>query len=251
MRIKTLVAGYVFALALLLFGKQSVNPVALTGFSRVIDLSAPPSTPAAHRADRVAVVRNAAYEPVRRKNNERSEQSETRLVAPAAFSSSLWMADQIPAQRLVAPLVILDVRADAIDNPQFQLSVHDIAKWEREHGEIPQGSIVIAFTGWPRRPKSDQSSPHSENEFPSYSQEAAQFLIEGRNVRSLGIDTPDIDCKCKNATIRNYALARSVYSLENVVNLDQAPVEGAIVMVSPEKLGMRAVSPVRIMALAR
>ncbi len=88
--------------------------------------------------------------------------------------------------------------------------------------------------------------------FPGYSQEAAKFLVEARNVLGLGIDTLSIDYgPSKDFPVHHYTLAHSLYHLENVANLDHAPPHGGIVVVAPAKLEGGSGAPVRILALVR
>ena len=88
--------------------------------------------------------------------------------------------------------------------------------------------------------------------FPGYSEDAAKFLVEARNVLGLGIDTLSIDYgPSKDFAVHQYTLAHSLYHLENVANLEQAPVNGGIVVVAPMKLEGGSGGPVRIFALVR
>ena len=87
---------------------------------------------------------------------------------------------------------------------------------------------------------------------PGYSEDAAKFLVEARNVLGLGIDTLSIDYgPSKDFAVHQYTLAHSLYHLENVANLEQAPVNGGIVVVAPMKLEGGSGGPVRIFALVR
>ena len=63
----------------------------------------------------------------------------------------MWTVDQIPAGRLIGPLVVLDVSASAKNNPDYEISVQDIARWEQTNGQIPLGAVVMARTGWGSR----------------------------------------------------------------------------------------------------
>jgi kynurenine formamidase len=88
--------------------------------------------------------------------------------------------------------------------------------------------------------------------FPGYSEDAAKFLVEARNVMGLGIDTPGVDYgSSRKLPVEQYTLAHSVYHLENVTNLDRTPGNGAVVVVAPMKLEAHAEAPVRIFALVR
>jgi kynurenine formamidase len=159
----------------------------------------------------------------------------TYIEAPAQYSPSLWTVDRIPARRLIAPLVVLDVRESMKHDPQHKISVQDIANWEHANGQIPMDAITIARTGLPASAK--------QGEFPGYSEDAAKFLVEARNVLALGADT--------RASSDQYTLSHSVYHLENVANLDQVPGNGAVVVVSPMKLEGRTAGPARVLALVR
>lgn len=241
MKIRTLIAGYVLALALLLFAQRHPGLPSPTEFHDVADLT--------HTIDAHA----RAYE-VAEKSSVSPEQFETRIEAPARFAPGLWTVDQIPAQRLIAPLVVLDVRANIAGHPDYQISVADIAQWESLHNQIPLGSVVIARTGWDSRWKSIQdyrnADPRGVMHFPGYSADAARFLVEGRKALGLGIDTLSIDSgESKEFVVRQYTLAHSVYQLENVTNLDRAPTSGATVVVAPDKLASDSGGRVRILAL--
>jgi kynurenine formamidase len=105
--------------------------------------------------------------------------------------------DQIPTERLIAPLIVLDVSAKVTDDPDYQISVEDIARWEKAHGQIPLSSVVMARMGWDSRWNSLKDYRNADSEstmhFPGYSLDAAKFLVDGRNVLGLGIDTLSVD----------------------------------------------------------
>ncbi len=241
MKTRTLIVGYVLALALFLFAQRHPGSASPTGFHAVVDLT--------HPIDAQALT----YQPAE-KVSLSPAQFDTRIDAPARFARGLWTVDQIPAERLLAPLVVLDIRASMQNNSDYQISVDDIAKWERAHGQIPLGSVVIARTGWDSRWHSAKDYRNADSRglmhFPGYSPDAAKFLVDGRNALGLGIDTLGIDYgPSKDFPVRQYALEHSVYQLENVANLDRAPVTGAMAVVAPTKLENGPSGPVRILAL--
>ena len=120
--------------------------------------------------------------------------------------------------------------------------MEDIANWEQAHGEIPLGSVVMARTG----------RTQNAMAIPGYSEDAAKFLVEGRNALGLGIDVASLDHHpSKDSPVRRYILAHSVYQLENVANLDRAPATGGLVVVAPTKLENGSGGPVRILALVQ
>jgi kynurenine formamidase len=231
MKGRTFIIGCALALALLVFGQRYEDVPEPHEFHAVVDLT--------HS------VESSSF-----------EISGTHLDAPSQFAPSLWSADQIPAERLVAPLVVLDATTGAHANPDYQVSLDDISKWEQANGSIPLNSVVIARTGWDSRWDSSKDYRNADAKgvmhFPGFSLEAAKFLVEGRSALGLGIDTLSIDYgPSKDFPVRRYALAHSVYQLESVANLDRAPVEGGIAVVAPAKLEGGSGAPVRLFALAR
>jgi len=234
MKIRTLIAGYVLALALFLFAQRRPTASPPAEFRAVVDLT--------H-----AFPEKSAASPL---------QFGTRIEAPAYFAPGLWTIDQIPGGRLIAPLVVLDVRGNAAEHSDYQISVEDIARWEQAHNQIPLGAVVIARTGWDSRWNSIKDYRNADARgamhFPGYSPEAAKFLVAGRNIIGLGIDTLNIDYgPSKDFPVRQYTLAHSVYQLENVANLDRVPMDGGMVVVAPSMLKDASIGPVRVLALVR
>jgi kynurenine formamidase len=247
MRFRTFIVGLVLSLVVFLFAQRHPVATTPTGFSGVVDLT--------HVID-------LSIRPAELKNSlgggHRSapEQFATQIDAPSQLADSLWTLDQIPDERLIASLVVIDVRQQAKDDQDYQISVHDIASWEREHGQMPLGSVVMARTGWDSRWHSPSQYRNADSKgvrhFPGYSEDAAKFLVEGRNVVGLGIDTPSVDNGAsKDLAVERYTLAHSVYPLENVANLDRAPEMNGVVIVAPEKISGGSRAPVRIIALVR
>ena len=185
-----------------------------------------------------------------------SEQFATRMDAPSRLVQGSWTVDQIPAGRLVAPLVILDASASVKSNPDYEISVEDIVRWEQTNGQIPLGAVVMARTGWGSRWNSPKSYRNTDARgimhFPGYTEDAARFLAEGRNALGLGIDTPNLQHGgSKTPAVNQYTLAHGLYVLTNVANLDRMPANGAVAMVAPMKLTGGSAAPVRILALVR
>ena len=180
----------------------------------------------------------------------------THMDAPAHFISGSWTVDQIPPERLVAPLAVLDVRANVEGNPDYQVSVDDIVLWEKNHGTIPLNALVLAYTGWDTHWDSAQDYRNADANgvlhFPGYSVDAARSLVEERKIVGIGIDTLSVDPgPSQDFAVHHYTLVRNIYQLENVANLGLVPERGATVVVAPMKLEGGSGAPVRILALMR
>jgi kynurenine formamidase len=262
MRVRTLIIGYALVLALLLFAKHGPAAAPHAEFRAMIDLTHPlnAGTPSfdesatpTYRTKTVATIAKNKYFA---RTISLPEHFGTHIDAPAHFAAGLWTVDQIPPDRLVGPLVVLDVRKKVSNNPDYLISVEDIAQWEQTNGQIPLGSIVIARTGWESRWNSAahyrNADAHGAMHFPGFSLDAAKFLVEGRQIRGLGIDTLSVDYgPSQDFPVHEYVLAHSVYQLENVANLDQAPEKGALLVVAPMKLEGGSGGPARLLALER
>ena len=260
MRFKTLIVGYALALALLLFAQRHPD-AAKPEFSRVLDLThalnkAVPTYELAEKGSfhtkTTATIEKDHYFA---REISLPEHYGTHIDAPAHFGGA-WTVDQIPVERLLAPLVIIDVSQKVQTNPDYQLSPEDVATWEKAHGQVPMGAVVMARTGWSRRwfSASDYRSADKSGvmHFPGFSLLAAKFLIEARSAVGLGIDTLSIDYgPSQDFQVHQYSLSKGAYHLENVANLDSAPESGAIVVVAPMKIEGGSGGPVRILALVR
>jgi kynurenine formamidase len=259
MKWKTFVIGYALALALLLFAQhrpeRQERPAT---FAHIVDLTheiGPGKTTVSPASQNVVPQPiSVVVQPLG--SSTTGERFPTRLQAPARYAPGLWTVDQIPPERLFAPLAVIDVRSQAQHNPDYQVSVADIANWEQAHGHIPQGAVVMARTGWASRWDSPRAYRNADrrgaSHFPGFSLQAVQFLVQGRNVVGLGIDTAGIaSADLSISAVRSYAFSHSVYQIENVTNLGQAPVNGGLVLVAPAKLRGSSQAPVRVLALAR
>jgi kynurenine formamidase len=262
MRSRTFVIGYALALALFLFAQRHTDQTPHSAFHAVVDLthtidSRVPTFEVTKRlAYRTTTVATIEKEKYFAREISLPEHFGTHLDAPAHFVRGLWTVDQIPAERLIGSLVVIDVSARTKGDPDYQVSVEDVARWEQANGQIPGGAVVIARTGWDTRWSSAEEYRNADRKgamhFPGYSLDAAKFLVEGRGIFGLGIDTLSIDYgPSPDFPVHQYVLGHSVYQLENVTNLDRVPPTGAVVVVAPMKLEGGSGSPVRILALLR
>ena len=182
------------------------------------------------------------------------EHFSTHIDAPAHFAKNGWTVDHIPADHLVAPLVVIDISKQSAANPDYALSVADVTAWEKSRGTIPKGAVVEAYTGWTTRWDSMKAYRNADAKgtmhFPGYSVAAVQFLVEKRGVYGLGIDTLSVDVGMSgDYPVHQYTSKHNVYHLENSTNLDKVPAKGARVVVGAANLEGGSGGPVRIIAL--
>jgi kynurenine formamidase len=180
----------------------------------------------------------------------------THLDAPAHFSAGAWTVDQIPADRLVRPLAVIDVRKQVRGNPDYEVTVQDIAAWESAHGMIPEAAVVLAYTGWDERWNSmkeyrDELGDHLTH-YPGFGLEAVKFLVKNRGAVGLGTDTMSVE-KGETTTypVHQFTSKEGVYHLENLTNLSLVPLSGATIVVAPIKLENGSGGPARVLVLVR
>lgn len=152
--------------------------------------------------------------------------------------------------------MVIDITAACDADPDYRLSIEDIERHENAHGAIEPDSIVMVRTGWSSRwPDakrylgSDVLKDTQNLHFPGVSPEAAEALV-ARKVAVVGIDTASIDHgPTRDFRAHQVFAAAQIPCLENVAQLDELPVTGAIVFALPMKIGGGSGGPCRIVAL--
>lgn len=185
------------------------------------------------------------------------EHGGTHLDAPVHFSATGLAVHELPIGNLLAPAVVIDIAARAASDANYRLSVDDIMAFEKKHGRIAEGSIVLLHTGWSERwPDTlaylgdDTPGDASRLVFPSFGPEAAKLLVEQRNVRMLGVDTASIDYgQSTDFRVHRIAASQNVAGLENLTNLAELPATGATLIALPMKIEGGSGAPVRVLAL--
>jgi kynurenine formamidase len=185
------------------------------------------------------------------------EHGGTHLDAPIHFAKDGLTADQIPLRQLIGPAAVIDIRAKTAGNPDYRLTAEDVRDWEKRHGALRAGTIVLLETGWSARwPDKkaylgdDTPGDASRLHFPSYGRESAELLVRDRRVGALGVDTASIDYGAsKDFIVHQIANGANVPGLENVAHLDALPESGAWVVALPMKIAGGSGGPLRIVAL--
>lgn len=185
------------------------------------------------------------------------EHGGTHIDAPIHFSEKGLTTERIPLERLIAPAVVIDVSAKASADRDYRATREDVLAFEKAHGPIARGTIVLLRTGWSRHwPNAkaylgdDTPGDASKLSFPSYGGDAARLLVEDRGVAALGIDTASIDYgRSTDFEVHRIAAARGVPGFENLTNLEQLPARGALVIALPMKIEGGSGGPLRAVAL--
>lgn len=190
-------------------------------------------------------------------NYSSAEHVGTHMDAPFHFAQGKWAVDQVPLAKTIGPGVIVDVRGKAQANADYRLDVVDLHTWEKRHGKIPPGGIVLMYSGWGKfwndRKKymgSDQPEDVTNLRFPGFSKAAAEFLVNERKISAAGTDTASIDHGASRDFIVHQVFGRANMPVfENVAALDRLPPKGATIFALPMKIQGGTGAPLRIFAL--
>jgi kynurenine formamidase len=187
-----------------------------------------------------------------------AEHGGTHIDAPVHFAKGANSVDAIPVDQLIGDAVVIDVSDAVAENRDLQISVADLETWERAHGAIPKGSIVLFRTGfsryWPDAARYLGTALRGEAgvaalSFPGLGTEAATWLVESGKAKAVGIDTASIDFgKSKNFSTHVALMTHNVPAFENVANLERLPATGVFVVALPVKIRGGSGGPLRIVA---
>ena len=185
------------------------------------------------------------------------EHGGTHLDAPIHFSQTGLPVDKLPIGQLVGPAVVIDVSGKAADDRDYRLTRDDVLAFEKAHGTIAPGTIVLLRTDWSRyygdRKRyfgDDKPGDASNLHFPSYGEDAAKLLIADRKVAAIGLDTPSIDYgPSKEFPVHRLAGASNVPGLENLNRLGEIPPVGATLIALPMLIEGGSGAPLHAIAL--
>ena len=193
-------------------------------------------------------------------NNFRSgEHTGTHFDAPNHWVTGRDGSDvaDVPVDRLIRPVVVLDFSAECAADPDFLLEVDHVRAWEAEHGALPDGGWMIYRTGWDARSQSqaefinaDETGPHT----PGMSIECARWVAEESPVVGVGVETVGTDAGAAHSfdpafPCHSYLMGSGKYGLTQLQNVARLPATGAVLVVGPLPIVTGSGAPARAVAL--
>jgi kynurenine formamidase len=165
--------------------------------------------------------------------------------------------DTISPRKFVGPACVIDVTADVKANPDFLLTPERVQSWETTHGKIPASAWVLLRTGWSARTRREdflnvrEDGPHS----PGFAKACSEFLAHQRDVLGVGVETIGTDAGQAGTfdpPFPNHGTMHGAgkFGITSLINLDQLPPTGAVVIAAPLKIADGSGSPLRVIALA-
>ncbi|ABC28412.1 predicted metal-dependent hydrolase [Hahella chejuensis KCTC 2396] len=232
-------------------------PLRTLQFSNIIDLSHPidaniplwPGDPTVHFTDEASIAKDGYF----LRSFQIGEHSGTHMNAPASFFTDGMTIDSYKPEQLMPEAVVIDVSAQAQEQPDYTVTIQDIHHWEQNHGVIPAGCIVLFYTGyqhfWKTPERFFNMDAQGVMHFPGLAAETAKYLLEERKVSGLGIDTHGVDPGFSvEHQVNCMTLAQSGIVLECLTNLDRLPPKGVTLAIGLLRLRGGSGSPVSVLA---
>ena len=182
------------------------------------------------------------------------EHSGTHINAPSGFHEDGISIGGFSARSLIAPAVVMNAAESSVRNADYLETLEDVQVWEQQFGSVPEGSIVLLYSGWQEKWDIPEAflnlDSNGAGHFPGFGIEAVQFLIAERGVGGIGIDTHGVD----GGHDQKFAVNRLILKtprivLENLTNLDQLPPTGTMLAIGILRLAGGTGSPASVLAL--
>ena len=160
-----------------------------------------------------------------------TDQFGTQFDPPAHWAPEWAAIDEVPATYSVRPLVVINTVADVKQDPKDFLTVPEVKAWEKQHGRIPAGSVVMVRSDWSKRWTADPEQAKAlaaDGNFPSVALATLEFLHLKRHILFHGHEPLDTDT---TPTLEGeYWLMHNGYAqAEGVNNLGGVPAKGCLV----------------------
>jgi kynurenine formamidase len=187
------------------------------------------------------------------------EHTGTHFDAPVHWVTGKDREDvsQVPASRLLAPAVVLDVADRVATDPDFLLEREDIDAWQAEHGPLPAGGWLLYRTGWDARSGDEQQFLNADgtgSHTPGMSVACATWLAEQTPIIGVGVETVGTDAGAAHSfdppfPCHSFLLGAGKYGLTQLQNLSRLPTRGAVLVAGPLPIVGGSGSPTRVLAL--
>lgn len=172
--------------------------------------------------------------------------SGTALQLVPASEPPRWTVENLSPDDLLLPAVVVDLREQAQDTPGYPIHADDLRAWERQHGKLPAASMVLLLTGWDLRWGDPAAYLNQQDDLRlnvPHLHPSALDLLHTRNVRGIGIDTPQISQHTPTPPQQGWLL------LSNLTRLEQLPPTGALVLIGVLKVQGSSHSPAQVRGL--
>lgn len=157
-----------------------------------------------------------------------TDQYGTQLDPPAHWDPMGATISDLPATYALRPLVVISIVDQVARDQGYHLQVADIEAWEKRHGRIPEGSVVMVRSDWSKR--WDDIEAFNQKEFPGVGLDALKFLHLERRILFHGHEPLDTDTT-PNLEGEYWLMHNHFAQAEGVANLDKVPETGALISI--------------------
>jgi kynurenine formamidase len=160
-----------------------------------------------------------------------TDQFGTQLDPPAHWAPEYPGIDELPATYAVRPLVVISIVRQVKKDPKYALQVSDIKTFEKRHGRIPAGSVVMVRSDWSKKWTDDPVKAKAlaaDPVFPGVSLAALEFLHLRRHILFHGHEPLDTDTT-PTLEGESWLMHHGYTQAEGVANLAGVPATGCLV----------------------
>lgn len=164
-----------------------------------------------------------------------TDQFGTQLDPPAHWHQCFPAIDELPPTLALRKLAVISIVEQVKADANHQLTVADVRAWERAHGTIPAGSVVMVRSDWSMRwPDAARVQP-ADGRFPGVTLDALKLLHLERRILLHGHEPLDTD-STPTLVAEDWLMNNGYMQAEGVANLDQVPATGALVAIGFPRL---------------
>jgi kynurenine formamidase len=164
--------------------------------------------------------------------------------------------DTILPEKFVGPACVIDVTADVEQNADFLLTIERVEQWESQYGRLPAGAWLLVRSGWSKHKGREEflglrtDGSHS----PGFHPACSAFLAKERAILGVGVETVGTDAGAAGGfdppfPSHTFMHGAGKFGITSLINLDQLPATGAIVIAAPLKIVNGSGSPLRVIAI--
>jgi kynurenine formamidase len=178
---------------------------------------------------------------------------------PDAGPAGSVSVDRVPLARLMGPAAVIDAATEPGAEPGTSplIGPEAVTAWERDHGTLAAGDVVLLRTGWDRHYRRAPAGGDYVHDvvvtgrrpgWPAPAVATMELLLE-RGVRCIGIDAPSMGPAHDPRPVHVCGLRAEAVFVECLRGLDQLPPRGVWFCFLPLKLEGGTGSPGRAIAL--
>jgi kynurenine formamidase len=164
-----------------------------------------------------------------------TDQFGTQLDPPAHWHPCFPAIDELPATLALRKLAVISIADKVASDVNYHLTAADVREWEKRHGRVPAGSVVMIRSDWSKRWPDKARIQPADGKFPGVTLDALKLLHLERKILLHGHEPLDAD-STPTLVAEDWLMNNGYMQAEGVANLDQVPETGALVAIGFPRL---------------